>query len=72
MLFCTECHSVEGSLSLEDFIARLEEVLGRMRPPSEGLDILLKQLAWENANAFCQQLIRQIRKIDCKITSKYA
>ena len=31
----------EGSLTL-DFIARLEEVLGRMLPPFEGLDILLK------------------------------
>lgn len=26
----------------EDFIARLEEALGRMLPPSEGLDMLLK------------------------------
>ena len=36
----------ERSLSLEDFIARLEEALGRMLPPSEGSDIL-KHLAWE-------------------------
>jgi hypothetical protein len=31
----------------EDFIDRLEEAPGRMLPPSEGSDILLKQLAWE-------------------------
>lgn len=30
--------------------------------PSEGTDMLLKQLAWENANTLCQDLIRPIRK----------
>lgn len=25
-----------------------------MLPPSEGTEILLKQLAWENANTLCQ------------------
>lgn len=33
-----------------------------MMPPGEGSDILLKQLAWENANALCQDLIRPVRK----------
>ena len=44
------------------FIARLEEGLGRLLPPSEGSDMVLKQLAWENANTLCQELIRPIRK----------
>ncbi|XP_036063370.1 endogenous retrovirus group K member 6 Gag polyprotein-like [Onychomys torridus] len=48
--------------SYQDFIARLEEAVSRMLPPSEGTSILLKQLAWENANALCQDLIRSIRK----------
>ena len=46
----------------QDFISKLEEAINRMLPPSEGTDILLKQLAWENANALCQDLIRPIRK----------
>ena len=40
-----------------------------MLPPSKGTDILLKQLAWENANALCQDLIRPIRKT--KIVQDY-
>jgi hypothetical protein len=52
----------EESLSLEDFIVRLEEALGRMLPPSEGSDILLKQFVCENDNTFFQELIRPIRK----------
>ncbi|XP_060232805.1 endogenous retrovirus group K member 5 Gag polyprotein-like [Meriones unguiculatus] len=44
------------------FIARLEEAINRMLPPSEGTSLLLKQLAWENANALCKDLIRPIRK----------
>ena len=46
----------------QSFISRLEEAVFRMMPPSEGTEILLKQLAWENANALCQDLIRPIRK----------
>lgn len=46
----------------QDFIARLEEAITRMLPPSEGTELLLKQLAWENANALCQDLINTIRK----------
>lgn len=33
-----------------------------MLPPSEGVDMLLKQLAWENANTLCKDLIRPVRK----------
>ncbi|XP_012590442.1 PREDICTED: endogenous retrovirus group K member 5 Gag polyprotein-like, partial [Condylura cristata] len=46
----------------QDFVSRLEEAINRMLPPSEGTDILLKQLAWENANTLCQDLILPIRK----------
>lgn len=48
--------------SYQDFISRLEEAVNRMLPPSEGTDMVLKQLAWENANPLCQYLIRPIRK----------
>ena len=54
ILSVSQWFAEEGSLSLEDLIARLEEALGRMLPPFEGSDILLKQLAWENANTLCQ------------------
>lgn len=46
----------------QSLFARLEEAINRMVPPSEGTEILLKQLAWENANTLCQDLIRPIRK----------
>ena len=37
--------------------------VGRIHNTSpEGTDILIKQLAWENANTLCQDLIRPIRK----------
>ncbi|XP_047592981.1 endogenous retrovirus group K member 8 Gag polyprotein-like [Lutra lutra] len=45
-----------------DFVSRLEEALNRMMPHCEGTDILLKQLAWENANSLCQDLIRPLRR----------
>lgn len=48
--------------SYQDFISRLEEAIYRMLPQSEGTEILLKQLAWENANTLCQDLIRPMRK----------
>jgi hypothetical protein len=35
----------EGSLTLEDW-----KRVGKILPPSEGTDILIKQLAWENVN----------------------
>jgi hypothetical protein len=47
----------EGSLTLEDW-----KGVGRMLPPSEGTDVLIKQLAWEYVNTFCQDLNRPIRK----------
>lgn len=46
----------------QTLVSRLEEAISRMLPPSEGTDILVKQLAWENANSLCQDLIRPIRK----------
>lgn len=46
----------------QSFIARLEEAINRMMPQSEGTAILLKQLAWENANQLCRDLIRPIRR----------
>lgn len=48
--------------SYETFISRLEEAVYRMMPRGEGSDILIKQLAWKNANSLCQDLIRPIRK----------
>ena len=48
--------------SYETFVSRLEEAIHRMMPPGEGAKMLLKQLAWENANSLCQDLIRSVRK----------
>lgn len=48
--------------SYETFVSRLEEAIHRMMPPGEGAEMLLKQLAWENANSLCQDLIRSVRK----------
>jgi hypothetical protein len=47
----------KGSLTLEDW-----KQVDRMLPPSEGTDVLIKQLAWENVNTLCQDLNRPIRK----------
>lgn len=56
----------------QKFISRLEEAIYRMLPPSEGMNILLKQLAWENANALCRDLIRPQKKREpFKITLKH-
>ena len=39
--------------SYEGFVARLEEAVSKMFPPSEGNDILIKKkLAWENVNEY--------------------
>lgn len=46
----------------ESFVSRLEEAIHRMMPHGEGSEMLLRQLAWENANTLCQDLIRPIRK----------
>jgi hypothetical protein len=49
--------------SYERYVARLEEAVSRMLlPPSEGTDILIKQLAWEYVNTLCQDLNRPIYK----------
>lgn len=47
--------------SYQDFVSRLEEAINRMLPLSEGTEMLLKQLAWENANSLCQDLIRPLK-----------
>ncbi|XP_060038232.1 endogenous retrovirus group K member 5 Gag polyprotein-like [Erinaceus europaeus] len=46
----------------EEFIARLEETVKRMMPESEGAEILLKQLAWENANTVCKDLLQPLKR----------
>ena len=46
----------------QSFVFELDGADFRMLPKSEGTDILLKQLTWENANALCQELIRPIIK----------
>ena len=43
-------------------MVRLKEAVSRMLPSSDGTDILMKQLAWENSNTLCQDLIRPICK----------
>jgi hypothetical protein len=48
--------------SYESFVATLEEAVSRMLHPSEGTNILIKQLAWENVDTLCQDLIRPICK----------
>ena len=47
----------EGSLTLQDW-----KQVGRMLSPSEGTDVLIKQLAWENMNTLWQDLNRPIHK----------
>ena len=47
----------EGSLTLQDW-----KRVGRMLPPSEGTNILIKQLAWGYVNTLCQNLNRPIHK----------
>lgn len=48
----------------QTFVSRLEETISRMLPPSEGTDIILKQLTWENAKSLCQvdQTYKKIRE----------
>lgn len=41
-------------------MARLEEAIARMMPISEASDLLLRQLAYENATSYCQSLLRTI------------
>jgi hypothetical protein len=47
----------EGSLTLEDW-----KQIGRMLPPLEGTDVLIKQLSGENVNTLCLDLNRPIHK----------
>ncbi|XP_070439041.1 endogenous retrovirus group K member 5 Gag polyprotein-like [Equus przewalskii] len=48
--------------SYEDFVARLLQAVKRVITNEEAANILTKQLAFENANAPCQTLLRPIRK----------
>ena len=45
----------QGSMEpYEDFLAKLEENISKIITNSEAAEILLKQLAFENANPTCQ------------------
>ena len=48
--------------SFEDFVARLQETASRALANPEAEEIVVKQLAFENANTTCQALLRHIRK----------
>lgn len=46
----------------EDFISRLIERIHRVIPSEQAAEILIKQLAFENANSTCQAILRPIKK----------
>ena len=46
----------------EDFISRLAEAVNRVISNTEAASILIKQLAFENANSTCQAILRPIKK----------
>ena len=46
----------------EDFVARLMEGIHRVISSNEAADILIKQLAFKNANSTCQAILRPIKK----------
>ena len=46
----------------EDFISRLTEAVCSVLSNSEAAGILIKQLAFENANSTCQAILRPIKK----------
>ena len=45
----------------EDFVARLKTAIERTIKSTEPAETVLKQLAYENANATCQALLRPVR-----------
>ena len=45
----------------EDFVARLKTAVERTIKSTEPAEIVLKQLAYENANSTCQALLRPVR-----------
>ena len=47
----------------EDFISRLTEAVCSVLSNSEAAGILIKQLAFENANSTCQAILRPIKKL---------
>ena len=46
----------------EDFVSRLIEGIHRVIPSDGAAEILIKQLAFDNADSICQTLLRPIRK----------
>ena len=46
----------------EDFVSRLTEAINRVISSTEASEILIKQLAFENANSTCQAILHPIRK----------
>ena len=53
----------QGSMEpYKDFLAKLEENIPKIISNPESAEILLKQLAFENANPTCQALLRPIRR----------
>ena len=46
----------------EDFVSRLIEGINRVISSTEASEILIKQLAFENANSTCQAILHTIRK----------
>ena len=46
----------------EDFVSRLTEAINRVISSTEASEILIKQLAFENANSTCQAILHTIRK----------
>ena len=44
------------------FCGEIKRSFVEMFSPSVGTEMLLKQLAWENASSLCKELIRPIRK----------
>ena len=47
----------------EDFVLRLSEAVRRVISNYEAAGILIKQLAFENANSTCQAILRPIKKL---------
>ena len=48
--------------SYEDFVSLLTEAINRVISSTEVSEILIKQLAFENANSTCQAILHPIRK----------
>ena len=54
----------------EDFVAWLMEGIHRVISSNEAADILIKQLAFKNANSTCQAILLPIKNMEhCQISS---